>query len=82
MNLVSEQESYYKDIFELRPMHFLSKPIEAAMLVKDINLAMKLNGCVGGVFCYRKAAVTYKIPIKDNLYFQGLLISRILKDMK
>lgn len=69
---VSGKESYYKDLFEVRPMHFLSKPIEADMLIKDINLAMKLNGCLGGVFCYRKAAVTYKIPINDILYFQSV----------
>jgi len=69
---VSGRESYYKDLFEVRPMHFLSKPIEAAILIKDINLAMKLNGCLGGVFCYRKAAVTYKIPIREILYFQSV----------
>lgn len=69
---VSGKESYYKDLFDVRPMHFLSKPIDAAKLINDVNLAMKLNGCLGGVFCYRKAAVTYKIPIKDILYFQSV----------
>ncbi|WP_414150501.1 LytR/AlgR family response regulator transcription factor [Acetobacterium carbinolicum] len=69
---VSGKENYYKDLFEVRPMHFLSKPIEPAILIKDINLAMKLSGCLGGVFCYRKGAVTYKIPIKDILYFQSV----------
>ena len=53
---VSGQESYYKDLFEVRPMHFLSKPIDVAMLIKDINLAMKLNGCLGGRFLLSKGS--------------------------
>ncbi len=69
---VSGQKRYYKDLFDVRPMHFLSKPLETEKLIKDIKLAMKLNGCFSGVFSYQKSGQMHKLPIKDIIYFQSV----------
>jgi len=69
---VSGKESYLKDLFEVRPMHFLSKPVEPDKVVKDVELAMKLANRLGGVFSYKKGSDTHKLPIKNIIYFQSV----------
>ncbi|KNZ43473.1 LytR/AlgR family response regulator transcription factor [Acetobacterium bakii] len=69
---VSGKESYFKDLFEVRPMHFLSKPVEPDKVIKDVELAMKLANRLGGVFSYKKGPDTHKLPIKNIIYFQSV----------
>ncbi|MPW26374.1 response regulator [Alkalibaculum sp. M08DMB] len=69
---VSGKNSYYKDLFEVRPMHFLSKPIKADDIIKNIELGMKLSNKFGGVFSYKKSYETYRIHIKNIIYFQSV----------
>lgn len=69
---VSGKDSYFKDLFEVRPMHFLSKPVEPDKVIKDIELAMKLANRLGGVFSYKKGSDTHKLPIKNIIYFQSV----------
>ena len=69
---VSGKESYYRDLFEVRPMHFLLKPVEPDKIIKDIELAMKLVNRIGGVFSYKRGHVAYKLPIKNIIYFQSV----------
>lgn len=66
---ISGKDSYYRDLFDVRPMHFLPKPIEAMEVIKDIRLAMKLTDKFGGIFIYKKGHETYKIGVKTILYF-------------
>ncbi|MEL7662262.1 LytTR family DNA-binding domain-containing protein [Acetobacterium wieringae] len=69
---ISGKESYFKALFEVRPMHFLSKPVEPDKVIKDIELAMKLANRLGGVFSYKKGSETHKLPIKNIIYFQSV----------
>ncbi|MDD3306210.1 MAG: LytTR family DNA-binding domain-containing protein [Acetobacterium sp.] len=69
---VSGKDSYFKDLFEVRPMHFLSKPVEPDQVIKDIELAMKLANRLGCVFSYKKGSETHKLPIKNIIYFQSV----------
>ncbi|MDK2943160.1 MAG: hypothetical protein PWP56_2673 [Acetobacterium sp.] len=69
---VSGKESYFKDLFEVRPMHFLSKPVEPDQVVKDVELAMKLANRLGGVFSYKIGSDTHKLPVKNIIYFQSV----------
>ena len=69
---VSGKDSYFKDLFEVRPMHFLSKPVEPDKIIKDVELAMKLANRLGGIFSYKKGSDTHKLPIKNIIYFQSV----------
>ncbi|MBC3798631.1 LytR/AlgR family response regulator transcription factor [Acetobacterium tundrae] len=69
---VSGKESYYRELFEVRPMHFLLKPFEPDKIIKDIELAMKLANRIGGLFSYKKGSSTYKLPLKNIIYFQSV----------
>lgn len=68
---VSGKDSYYRDMFDVRPMHFLQKPIEEEEIIKDVRLAMKLTGKLGGIFIYKKGHEVYRKPLKDILYFES-----------
>ena len=68
---VSGKDNYYKELFDVRPMHFLHKPVEAQEIIGDIRLAMKLSDKLGGVFSYKKGHEVHRIDVKDILYFES-----------
>lgn len=69
---ISGKDNYYKELFDVQPMHFLSKPIDAKKIIEDICLAMKLSNKYNELFIYKKGYNTYKILVKDILYFESL----------
>ena len=69
---VSGKDNYYKDLFEVRPMHFLHKPINAIDVIKDLQLAMKLTDNLGGIFSFKKGQANYRITVKNILYFESV----------
>lgn len=69
---VSGKESYYRALFDIRPMNFLLKPFTAQEIIADVKLAMKLSSRFNDVFSYKKAGQTRRIPIKSILYFQSI----------
>ena len=69
---ISGKDNYYMDLFEVRPMHFLAKPIEAGEIIKDLRLAMKLTDRLGGTFTYKKGQESHRIALKDILYFESV----------
>lgn len=68
---ISGKDTYLRDMFEVRPMHFLQKPIDEADIIKDVRLAMKLMEKLGSVFIYKKGHEIYRKPIKNILYFES-----------
>ncbi len=68
---ISGKDSYYKDLFDVRPMHFLQKPLDEADIIKDLRLAMKLSNKLGGIFIFKKGHEAYRKPVKDILYFES-----------
>lgn len=68
---ISGKDSYDRQLFDVQPLHFIPKPIEANMVIKDLNLAMLRANKLGGTFRYNKANESYKIPIKDIIYFES-----------
>jgi len=69
---VSAKDSYYQQLFDSRPMHFLHKPLAAEFVIKDIQKAMKLSGKMGQVFLYKQGHATCRQPLKDIIYFESL----------
>jgi DNA-binding LytR/AlgR family response regulator len=74
---ISGKDNYYKDLFDVRPMHFLSKPFDEIEIIKDIRLALKLTNKLGGFFTYKKNQKKYRIAVKDILYFEN--VGRVVK---
>ncbi len=68
---ISGKDNYYRELFDVRPMHFLHKPIRDADIIKDVRLAMKLADKLGGVFTYKKGHEILKEPVKNILYFES-----------
>ncbi len=68
---ISGKDSYYRALFDVRPMHFLQKPFGEQEIIKDIRLAMKLSDRLGGVFVYKKGHEIHRKPVKDILYFES-----------
>ncbi len=68
---ISGKDNYLRDMFEVRPMHFLQKPIDDEDIIKDVRLAIKLMEKIGGVFIYKKGHEIYRKPIKNILYFES-----------
>ncbi|MDF2656242.1 MAG: LytTr DNA-binding protein [Bacillota bacterium] len=68
---VSGKDTYFRDLFDVRPMHFLQKPVTEEDIIKDIRLGMKLSNKLGGIFVYRKGHEAYRKPVSDILYFES-----------
>ncbi len=68
---ISGKDNYFLELFEVRPMHFLQKPITPEKIIKDIEKAMELAGRLNHVFSFKQSHNTYKVAVKDILYFEA-----------
>lgn len=68
---ISGKDNYYKDLFDVRPMHFLHKPLTEEDIIKDVRMAMKLTDKLGGIFIYKKGHEIFRKPVKSILYFES-----------
>lgn len=68
---VTGNDNYFKEMFDVRPMHFIQKPIDEAEIIKDVRLALRLSDKLGGTFIYRKAHQTFRVPVKEIIYFES-----------
>jgi DNA-binding LytR/AlgR family response regulator len=79
---ISSKESYAMELFEVRPLNFLIKPINKEkvelILLKAINLLEKDSR----YFEYKYNNVNFNIPTNDILYFEsnGRKVNIILSD--
>ncbi|MCR1934731.1 LytR/AlgR family response regulator transcription factor [Clostridium tepidum] len=69
---ISGKDSYDRQLFDVQPMHFLSKPISEEKVIADLNLAIKLSEKQKLVFSYKKGYEVLRIPIKNIIYFESL----------
>lgn len=69
---ISGKDGYDRQLFDVQPLHFIAKPIDPKMVIEDLNLAMLRVEKLGGIFTYRKTIETYKVPIKDIIYFESM----------
>ncbi|BCJ94923.1 DNA-binding response regulator [Anaerocolumna cellulosilytica] len=69
---MSTNDKDYRELIEIRPMHFLSLPIYADKIIKDIKTGMKLTDKMGETFSYRRRNEVIKKPIKNILYFESM----------
>ena len=68
---ISGKDSYAMDLFEVRPMNFLVKPIRADRIVSVLEKGVELSNKLNHTFQYKQGHNIVKIEIKDILYFES-----------
>lgn len=69
---ISGKDCYDRQLFDVQPLHFIPKPISPSAVIEDLKLAMIRADKLGGVFTYKKENESYRVPIKDILYFKSI----------
>lgn len=68
---ISAKTSYCMELFEIRPMHFLEKPIAAEQIIKQINLANDLCSKAEYAFRYKQGHISCCEAVKNIIYFES-----------
>lgn len=68
---ISSNASYCMDLFQVRPMNFLEKPILAEKIIKQVNLANELCSKAECVFRYKQKHTSYSELVKNIVYFES-----------
>ena len=69
---ISGKDGYDRQLFDVQPLHFIPKPINPEIVIEDLNLAMIRAEKLSRVFIYKKGTETYKISVKDIIYFESI----------
>lgn len=68
---ISAYSNYALELFKIRPFDFLVKPFSEKEILDDLKKSIELSNYKGQFFFYAKNWKTYKIPVKDILYFKS-----------
>lgn len=68
---ISGKDGYDRQLFDVQPLHFIPKPIQASIVIDDLKLAMERAQKSNVFFQYQKAHDIYKPPISDIIYFES-----------
>lgn len=79
---VSGKESYAMELFEVRPLNFLVKPVSEEKVESVLMKAVKLLGGGRRFFEYKNGSVNFSVPVGDILYFEseGRKVNIVLMD--
>lgn len=69
---ISSYKKYMEELFRIRPMDFLSKPITELMIKDTLKMGFQLCEQKNEMFTYQIGWEYYKKPISDILYFEGV----------
>jgi DNA-binding LytR/AlgR family response regulator len=68
---ISWEMKYSMQLFDIRPLHFLLKPLDYEKVEEVIRTYLELAGLWSGEFTYKVGHDTYKVQIKDIVYLQS-----------
>lgn len=68
---ISGQTKYCMELFDIRPMNFLEKPLDEEKINRLLKLALELYPGAEQVFRYRVGHTDHKEPIRNILYFES-----------
>lgn len=79
---ISSKESYAMELFEVRPLNFIIKPINKEKIEMLLLKAIKLLDKESRYFEYKYNNINFNLPINDILYFEsnGRKVNIILSD--
>lgn len=69
---ISSMENYAMELFQVRPMDFIIKPLTYEKISKVLDTALRLIPKSNEVFKYQTGHTVCKIPLKDILYFESV----------
>ncbi|MBP3339107.1 MAG: response regulator transcription factor [Lachnospiraceae bacterium] len=67
---ISSKQGYAMELFDVRPINFLIKPLEEFKVQKVIETYIKINGGKKDLFCYKKGFVFHRIEMYKIKYFE------------
>jgi DNA-binding LytR/AlgR family response regulator len=68
---ISGKESYAMELFAIRPVDFLIKPLERTKLAETMHRIRYLIERGTRIFEYKNGYNSYKLPIRDILFFES-----------
>lgn len=79
---ISAKDSYAMELFDIRPLNFLVKPLKKEKIESVLKTARKVLGSNNQYFEYKIGNVNFNVSISDVLYFEssGRKVKIILKD--
>lgn len=68
---ISWERDYAMDLFEIRPFHFLIKPLQAQKIEQVMSNLFRLIKSGNHTFSYKMGNETYRIDQRDILFFES-----------
>jgi DNA-binding LytR/AlgR family response regulator len=68
---ISWEQKYSMQLFEIRPMNFLVKPLAYDKVEHTVKTYLKISGNLSGELIYKKGHDTFKVSIKDIIYLEN-----------
>ena len=68
---IAWEKKYSMQLFEIRPMNFLVKPLEYGKIESTIRTYLKISGLSSREFTYKKGHDIFKVQIKDIVYLEN-----------
>ena len=68
---ISWEKKYSMQLFEIRPLNFLVKPLTHDKIEHTVKTYLKIAGLVSGEFAYKKGHDTFKVQIKETIYLEN-----------
>ncbi len=68
---ISFNESYAMELFDVRPLNFMIKPLNKGKIEAVLMKALKLMHLENNFFEYKNGNVTFSISLRDVLYFES-----------
>lgn len=68
---ISAKDSYAMELFDVRPLHFLIKPLKAEKVEELVAKAAHLSNKLNQIFKYKNGYHTCKKPVADIIYFES-----------
>lgn len=68
---ISSKENYAMELFDVRPLNFLIKPIDDIKVIKMVDKAMELLNKLDVYFKYKQGHNFCRKEIKDIIYFES-----------
>lgn len=68
---VSGTTQYDRQLFDVQPLHFISKPINPQLVIRDFELARRRCGDLEKAHVFQIGRDTFRIPYSRILYFES-----------
>ncbi len=68
---ISSKQEYAMELFEMRPLHFLLKPLTKERVERLVDKFLRLNAIDTNLFRFKVGQEYYQIPLSNILYFSS-----------